>query len=313
MIVTVTLNPSVDAASSVPHIQPERKLQCSSPVYEPGGGGIIVARAVQNLGGHPTAVWLKGGPNGDRLHNLLDDKQITHLPVPIAGDVRQDLNVLEESTGRQYRFTMPGPQVTQQEAGQVAAKIAQLTPHYLVLSGTLPPGLPPDFYARIIRDAPSDTRVVVDTSGEPLLHAMRARVFLAKPNLSELRLIAGGAVETDSQIKRAAQAIVREGQAEIVAVSLGSAGALYVEDECTDRIYAPTVSIRSKVGAGDSMVAGLVIKLQEGWPPKQAVRYGVAAGAAAFMTPGAALCSLEDTERLFDQMKIEEELYLARH
>ncbi len=312
MIATLTLNPSVDAAASVAHIQPERKLRCSAAVYEPGGGGINVARAIRFLGGNATAIWLKGGSNGERLHRLLDAEELPHIPIPIDGDVRENFTVFEETTGRQYRFTMPGPTVADEQAGIAAQKIAQLLPDYLVISGRLPPGLPDDFYARIMRNTPPDTRVLVDTSGEPLLHALRAGIFLVKPNLSELRHIAGAPVETDTQIKRAAQAIVRDGQAEVVAVSLGSAGAIYVEDECTERIYAPTVSIRSKMGAGDSMVAGLTLKLEEGWPPKQAVRYGVAAGAAAVMTPGATLCQLEDTERLFDQMKIEEELYLAR-
>ena len=312
MIVTLTLNPSVDANASVQHVQPERKMRCSQPLHEPGGGGINVARAIRYLGGNATAIWLKGGANGERLQQLLDEQEVQNIPVPVAGDVRQNLTVFEEATGRQYRFTMPGPEIDENEAGKVAERIAQLQPDYLVISGSVPPGLPADFYARIVRDTPRDSRVIVDTSGEPLIHVMHAGVFLVKPNLNELRHIAGTPIETDSQIKRAAQGIVREGQAEIVAVSLGSAGAIYVEDECTDRIYAPTVSIRSRVGAGDSMVAGLVLKLEEGWPPKQAIRYGVAAGAATVMTPGTALCRLDDTERLFDQMKIEEELYLAR-
>ena len=99
MIVTLTFNPSVDASASVQHIQPERKLRCSPPVYEPGGGGINVARAIHYLGGNPTAIWLKGGPNGDRLQRLLDDEEISHIPILIGNDTRQNLTVFEETTG----------------------------------------------------------------------------------------------------------------------------------------------------------------------------------------------------------------------
>jgi len=312
MIVTVTLNPAVDKSASVHQVQPDRKLRCSAPSHEPGGGGINVARAVKKLGGKAATVWMKGGPTGERLRKLLEAEQIDSYPVPFAKDTRQNLTVFEDTTGRQYRFTMPGPEVKEDEAAGVIEQIKSLNPDFLVLSGSLPPGVPRDFYARIVKESASSAKVIIDSSGDPLLHGLRAGVFLTKPNLTELRHIAGETVESDSQIKHAAQAIVREGQADIVAVSLGSAGAFYVEDECIDRIYAPTVTIKSKVGAGDSMVAGIVLKLEENWQPKDAVRYGVAAGAAAVMTPGTELCRFQDTEHLFDQMKIEEELYLAR-
>lgn len=312
MIVTVTFNPAIDKSANVHQVQPDRKLRCSAPSHEPGGGGINVARAVKKLGGNAIAVWMKGGPTGERLEQLLEAEGIDNQAVPFANDTRQDLTIFENTTGRQYRFTMPGPEVKEEEAAGVIEKVKQLNPDFLVLSGSLPPGVPRDFYATIIKECSRETKVIIDSSGNPLLHGLRAGVFLTKPNLTELRHMAGETVESDAQIKHAAQAVVREGQADVVVVSLGSAGAFYVEDECIDRIYAPTVSIKSKVGAGDSMVAGIVLKLEENWQPKEAVRYGVAAGAAAVMTPGTELCRLKDTEHLFDQMKKEEEMYLAR-
>jgi 6-phosphofructokinase 2 len=149
--------------------------------------------------------------------------------------------------------------------------------------------------------AEHNIRVVVDTAGKPLQLAAGAGAFLIKPNLRELEHIAGRRIEEEQQ-QELAREIIREQRTEVVLLSLGASGALLVSQEVIRRISAPAVSIRSRIGAGDSMVAGLVLALAQGRGLEEAALYGVAAGSAAVMTPGSELCRPEDTERIFRRM-----------
>lgn len=304
-IVTLTINPTVDKSASVEYVQPDRKLRCSTPRHEPGGGGINVARAIHNLGGTARALHASGGVIGSLLEALLDAEGIAHEAIPVSGMTRENLIVLEEATGRQYRFGMPGPQLQEPEWTRCLERLSQLDPPpaYLVASGSLPPGVPTDFYARVVEIGGGlGARVIVDTSGAALRAAARDGLYLLKPNLRELAEIVGADLADEREQEAAAQSIIDRAQAEVVVLSLGGAGALLVSREGIRRLRSPTVAIRSRVGAGDSMVAGIVVGLARGWPLEEAVRFGVAAGAAAVMTPGTELCRREDAERLYARM-----------
>jgi 6-phosphofructokinase 2 len=305
-IVTVTINPCIDKSTGIDNVVPERKLRCDPPSYEPGGGGINVSRAIRKLGGSSIAYYLTGGQIGHMLDRLLDDENIASERMPIEGLTRENLIVYEKATGQQYRFGMPGPKVREKELERCIERISGIhpPPEYIVASGSLPPGVPDDFYGRIARRAREiKAKLILDTSGEPLRSALEEGVYLIKPNLRELGLLAGGDVEDESNHVELAEAIIREGKSEIVVVSLGAAGALLVWGNGCERLRAPTVPIKSKVGAGDSMVGGIVLALDRGSSVPDAVRFGVAAGAAAVMTPGTELCRRDDTERLYEQMK----------
>lgn len=304
-IVTLTLNPAIDASTTVEHVLAEHKLRCTEPHREPGGGGINVSRAVGKLGGASLALYLSGGPPGQMLQELLDREGLVHHRMAIAGWTRESLTVLEETTGRQFRFNMPGPALQAAEWQQCFEHLAALDPKpgYLVASGSLPPGVPDDFYAQVARTGNAmGARVIVDTSGEALCHAANEQLYLIKPNLRELGMLLGHPFIDEDEVETAAADLVAGGRCEAVVVSLGAAGALLVTREVRERIPAPTVPIISKVGAGDSMVAGIVLSLARGMQLRQAVRFGVAAGAAAVMTPGSELCRREDTERLYARM-----------
>jgi len=163
--------------------------------------------------------------------------------------------------------------------------------------------VPADFYARVSQWAKDHgAKTIVDTHGEPLSLACKEGVFLVKPNLRELERLAGGSSQSEQQQEKLVRRLVTDGCCEAVVVSLGAAGALLAWEQGVERVRSPTVPIKSKVGAGDSMVAGIVSGLSRGWEMAQAVRFGVAAGAAAVMTPGTELCRREDTERLFRQI-----------
>lgn len=303
-IVTVTMNPAIDKSSTVDHVVPERKLYCDVPRFEPGGGGINVSRAVRKLGGESVALYPCGGPSGKTLSFLLEQEGLSHRPVPVTGWTRENLIVLESSTGQQYRFGMPGPELTAKEWQACLDQLfAQVKPEYLVASGSLPQGVPVDFYGRIARlGRGHGCRVVVDAAGEPLRLALKEGVFLIKPNIREFREMIGAGGDDEAKVLALAKKIVLDGQSEVVTISLGAAGVLMVSDSGIERLHPPTVPIVSKVGAGDSMVAGIVLSLARGNPLREAVRFGVASGTAAVMTPGTELCRREDAERLYRQM-----------
>lgn len=310
-IVTVTLNPALDKSCSVGQVVPDRKLRCVGPNYHPGGGGINVARAVAELGGEVAAYWACGGASGELLRQLLDEQGVEHYPIEITAMTRENLTVYEESSGQQFRFGMPGGALTDEETRSFFDALggADSPPDYLVLSGNLPPDVDEDLYARIAGMMPDPCRVILDTSGDPLRLGLESGPFLIKPNLRELSQLAGRAIEDDAQIREFARDLIRQRKTQAVVTSLGSGGAVLTTSDGYEHVSAPTVKVRSKVGAGDSSVAGIVFALSQGSEISDAVRYGVAAGAAAVTREGTGLCRRQDTERLYEEMTNSSGLY----
>ena len=303
-VATLTLNPAVDMSTSTQYVVGDRKLRCETRVVEPGGGGINVARVLHELGVPCAAWWTRGGDVGDRLHHLLDATGVAHRPIAIGGETREHLTVLERASNRQFRFNMPGPSLDHGELEACVDVVRGLDPAtpYLVLSGSLPEGAPADFYARLARAAPPGCRVVLDTSGPALEAGVAGDVFMVKPNVNELSALAGTVVEDEEQIRDVARSLLRKGGVEIVITSLGAGGATATTLEEHWHVHAPTVRFRSAVGAGDSMVGGMVAALARGASLHEAIRYGVAAGAATVTRPGTQLCTRDDVERLLEQM-----------
>lgn len=304
-IVTVTLNPAIDKVFSVDRVVSDRKLSGQDVHRYPGGGGINVARAIRELGGTAMALWSRGGPTGEMLAKALDGEGVPQVNIPVEEAVRENIIVGDQSSGQQYRFGLPGAVLKEKERDAWQGAIAGLGSgvKFLVLSGSLPPGASPGWYAQLIRLAPKGARVVVDTKKEALSHALEQGVFLIKPNVHELEELVGMELRDDADVEASARDVIRHKGAEVVLVSLGRGGALLVTRDETERVSAPVVRLRSKVGAGDSMVAGLVLALQKDWPLKDAARFAVAAGAAAVMTGGTRLCRREDVETLYERMK----------
>ncbi|NJK94683.1 MAG: 1-phosphofructokinase family hexose kinase [Bacteroidetes bacterium] len=307
-IITFTTNPAIDKNSSVEHVVAEHKLYCKPPGFEPGGGAINVARAIKKLGGESKLVYTAGGYTGDRLNDLLQEESITRQVIPIEGITRESLIILEESTGLQYRFGMPGAVMQKHEWERCINELSAIEPppDFLVLSGSLAPGVPPDLYAQIAGiQKKKGTKVIVDVSGEALKQAMQEGVFLIKPNVREFRNLVGLDIKDEQQIRAEAEKIVKNGHCQVIVISLGASGALVVSEDFDEHIHPPTVPVISKVGAGDSMVAGIVLSLAQGKNLRDAVRYGIASGTAAVTTPGSELCRKEDADRLFGMMMSE--------
>jgi len=304
-ILSLTLNPALDVATKTERVIATHKLRCETARYDPGGGGVNVARVICTLGGKATALYTAGGPVGDSLRQLLDAAGIPQSVVPIEGHTRVSFTVDERASNKQFRFVFPGPPLTPEEQERFLDAFVrhEPRPQFLVASGSLPPGVPDDFYARMARLAIKlDAKFFLDTSGAALEQAGREGVYLVKPNLRELSELAGRELRSEQDQIAAGRKMISERRAEVVVLSLGASGARLITAEHAEHFPALDVPIRSAVGAGDSMLGGIVLALARGEVLRNAVRYGMAAGAAALMTEGTELCRREDTERLYQTM-----------
>ncbi|MBB3036736.1 1-phosphofructokinase family hexose kinase [Hoyosella altamirensis] len=301
-IVTLTLNPALDVDTTTKEVRPTSKLRCGPARYDAGGGGINVARVAHTLGETACAVYPAGGPVGNALQEILAGAGIGTRCINIEGATREGITVNETSTGKQYRFVLPGPELATTEQEECLAAVAEecVRAEFVVASGSLPPGVETGFYSRVVavaRDA--GARVILDTSGDALRDA--SGVFLVKPNLGELARLTGRSLEDEKGRAAAARSLIESGRAENVVISLGAEGAMLVTADDVAVLPPIDVPIRSAVGAGDTMVAGITVGLSRGWEMVRAVQLGVAAASATLITEGTGLCRRADVDRLFGE------------
>jgi 6-phosphofructokinase 2 len=309
-IATVTINPAVDLSTAIDKIVPVAKLRGTSQRRDPGGGGINVARVIHRLGSRSVrAIYPVGGAMGTLLRRLLDEEGVESQTFPIAGETREDFFVHEISTAQQYRFILPGSQLSEAEWTDCLRLIAALEPfpRFLVASGSLPAGVPDDFYARVAEIARRrGARMILDTSGPALAAAVSAGVDLIKPNLREMRELTGIEPRDAGEWEAAARRIVKKGQATMVALTMAHLGAALVTSDRVWRARPLPVTPLSAVGAGDSFLGALVWRLAAGAEIADAFRCAMAAGAAALLNPGTELCRPADVERLAERVIMEE-------
>lgn len=300
-IVTLTMNPALDITTEVDVVRPTDKLRCAAARYDPGGGGINVARIAHVLGASVAAVFPAGGHTGHLLTRLVHDAGVPVRQIEIAEPTRESFTVDERSTGKQYRFVLPGPRLKFTEQAQCLDELrgAGATAQFVVASGSLPPGVPPDWYQRVADVCrPMGALLILDTSGGGLTH-IKNGVFVLKTSLRELRECVGRELATEAEQLAAAHELVDREIAQAVVVSLGSQGALLATPLHSQRFSAVPVRAVSGVGAGDAMVAAIVVGLSRSWTLTESVRFGIAAGAAMLLTPGTAACTRDDVERFF--------------
>lgn len=304
-IITLTMNPAIDTSTSVESVAPEIKMRCAPALSEAGGGGINVSRVIKRLGGESVALFPSGGATGLMLEALLQAEQIRYDPIPTHALTRENFMVFEESSGQQFRFGMPGPKLDTQEWRACLEALRQYPDaDYIVASGSLPPGVPHDFYVQVAEIAEEiGAKLILDTSSAALTETLKqAAVYLLKPNLRELGQLAGENIQDEKQQKAIAQDLIAAGKVEIIAVSIGAAGCFLFTADGFEHLRAPLVPIRSAVGAGDSMVGGIVLGLTQGLSIKRAVQYGIAAGSATVMSDGSQLCNPDDVKRLYQEL-----------
>lgn len=303
-IVTLTFSPCIDKSTTVPSLVPEKKLTCAQPKLDAGGGGINVARAIKHLGGDPLAIFPSGGYTGKFFNHLIEQEAVPFIHIETKNETRENIIVLESSSNKQFRFGMPGTELLEKEWQQCLHALEDVQEAaFIVASGSLPPGVPGDMYARIAKIArKKKIKLVVDTSGEALKHAISEGVYLVKPNLGELASLAGKESMNADEAEELAKNALQENNCEVMVVSLGGDGAMLVTKEETVKVTPPEVDRKSTVGAGDSMVAGIVFSLAKGMSLQESLMYGVACGTAATMNAGTDLCRKEDADRLFDMI-----------
>jgi 6-phosphofructokinase 2 len=301
-IITLTFSPCIDKSASVEKLIPEKKLKCDTPKLEPGGGGINVARAIKKLGGEATAIYPSGGYTGKYFNQLMANEGVSSLVIETENETRENIIILEESTNRQYRFGMPGTLLKETEWRTILETIEKTEDvKFIVASGSLCPGVPVDIFAHIADIAKNKkAKFIADTSGEPLKYAAREGVYLLKPNLGELSSLVNKDYLQQDEIAGAAREIISKGNCEVMVISMGADGAMLVTKDLIKKIIPPPVDKKSTVGAGDSMVAGIVLALSNGKTLEEAAQYGVACGTAATMNTGTELCKREDVNRLFE-------------
>ncbi|OSZ69331.1 hypothetical protein CAP40_00235 [Sphingomonas sp. IBVSS2] len=300
-IATLTLNPALDVTTCTEKVRPGHKLRCTAPRFDPGGGGINVARVVTHLGGRAMAVFPSGGPTGATIVSLLEEQRVPILPVPIAGTTRQSFTVDEGRPGDQYRFVLPGPELgTDEQTRLLDALFGVADADHIVVSGSLPPGCDPAILKRIAeRCHAAGVKLAIDTSGPALAACEGARAWLIKPSLREAADLLGREIAGAADEMAAARALHDRGFAELVVISLAERGALLVGKDQELRLPAIPVEAKGTVGAGDSMVAAIILASAKGKGIEEALRYGIAAGAATLMTPATELARKEDVERLY--------------
>jgi 6-phosphofructokinase 2 len=302
-VLTVTVNPALDVAVSVEYLVPDHKLEALDHRRELGGGGVNVARVLDRLGVESQAWLAVGGAVGDELLALAAGQGLDAIAHRIDGTTRESIAVNDRKTGRQYRIVLPGPSITDHESMLTDIEALAAGVDVVVLSGGLPPGVPEDFY-RTLCDALEHPVTVVDAKGAALARTVESSADVVKPSRRELASLVSWIPADLAEVEVAARQVLERGRVGALAVSLGGDGAMLVQrDGPTTRYDAPEVTVASTVGAGDSMVAGLVAGLVAGESLIEATRRGVAAGSATAMTPGTDLCHRPDVEQLLPQVQ----------
>jgi 6-phosphofructokinase 2 len=306
MIATVTLNPSLDRTVTVEELVMDEANRWTSLRRDPGGKGINVSRVIHELGGETVAYGFIGGIDGETLKHLLQQQAVPFDFTPIKGEIRSNFIIADLATYHQTRIDAPGPHIMRHELQKLVQKVKHISPKpdFLVFAGSVPPAVPADIYRQLIEAAKNNgIKTVLDSDNKWLKEGIKAKPNVIKPNVHEAEELLGKHLRSEAAIVKALKLLVDRG-IEVAVISRGKDGLIAANGEMVLKAIPPQVEVRSTVGAGDSTIAGLVLKLNEGLAIDEACRWAVAAGTAATLTPGTELCRREDVERLLSKVKI---------
>ena len=305
MIVTITLNPSLDRTVTVHGLMVDESNRWTSLRHYAGGKGIDVSRAIHEMGGQTIAYGFIGGPEGRILEVLLDEEGVPFSFTPIEQETRSNFIIADTKTSRQTIINAPGPRISKKELERFLRKIRSYpNPDLVVVGGSVPPGVPANIYYDIVLEAKgSGVRSILDTAGQWLEEGIKAKPYLIKPNVHEAQGLLKVELTTEEAITKAALNLVETG-IEVVVISRGKDGIIAATKEGVFKTVPPPVKVRSAVGAGDCTIAGLALKLAQGEHLVEACRLAVAMGSAAVLTPGTELAHRADVEKLLPQIKV---------
>ena len=305
-IVTLTINPALDVSTSVTKLVPFTKMRCAPAHRDPGGGGINVARVLKRLGIDAIAIYPAGGATGQVLADLVEREGVRSVVIPVLNDTREDLTIFDEATREQFRLVFPGAPLSDTEWQACLGSIARVDPPpaFVIASGSLPAGVPADFYGRVVAASKAHSKVIVDTAGPFLMAALEAGVYLIKPNLREFQELAGITATDEAALVEAGRRLLVRYPIEVIALSMGPDGAILVTRDLALRANGLPIEPISVSGAGDSFLGAMVWSLVNSDSLAVALRYAVAGGSAALLNPGTELCRPEDIHRLASRIII---------
>jgi len=306
MIATVTLNPSLDRTVRVEELVIDEANRWTSLRRDPGGKGINVSRVVHELDGETRAYGFIGGIDGETFERLLKQQGVPFDFTPIKGEIRSNFIITDLKTHRQTRIDAPGPHIRKRELRKLIQKVTHIKPKpdFIVFAGSIPPGVPNDIYRQLIEEAKKrDIKTVLDADDNWLKEGMGGKPNIIKPNVHEAEELLGIHLKDEAAIIEAVKTLASQG-IDVAIISRGKNGLIATGEGKILKITPPQVEISSTVGAGDSTIAGLVLKISQGHGIDEACRWAVAAGTAATLTPGTELCRREDVERLLPQVKV---------
>ena len=304
-IVTVTINPALDKSAKIDQLIPEQKLKCHAIEFQAGGGGVNISRVLHTLGVKNNCAFTCGGDTGKTLKSLLQDEKLDITPIPVEAWTRENLAIVDAKTHLQYRFGMPGHGLSTNETKTIKTAINKLVKDnsMLIISGSIPESMSPEFYIELIDSLTAkNVKLIVDTSGEALKASLKKPVFLMKPNQGELAQLAGKDFLTKTEQEAFAMKLINNKHAQYIVVSLGARGAFIASEKGIFYQNTPSVKVKSTIGAGDSMVAGLVYAIEQGMSSKDILKWGVICGVATTMTGGTNLASKENLRIVLDLM-----------
>jgi 6-phosphofructokinase 2 len=308
LIVTVTLNPSLDRYITVDGLEVDRVNRWTSTRIYAGGKGIDVSRAIHEIGGKTIAYGFVGGVDGRAMEILLDEEGVPCSFTPVQRETRTNFIITDTKNSQQTRIDAPGPYISKKEFERFRGKLRQIspTPALLVAGGSAPPGIPDNVYYTLIMEAKSfGIRTILDSDGEWLAEGIKAKPYLIKPNVEEAERLLKRELPNEEAIIKAALGLVETG-IEIVVISRGKDGIIAATKNEVLKAVPPPVKVKSTVGAGDCTIAGLALKLANEEPLAEACRLAVALGTAAVLSPGTELAHRADVERLLPQIKVEQ-------
>ncbi|MDR9408474.1 MAG: 1-phosphofructokinase family hexose kinase [Balneolaceae bacterium] len=301
-VLTITMNPAVDVNSMADEVMTNQKVRCEKPDYDPGGGGINVARVLTRLEAQANAIYLAGGIAGGLLTYLLDSENVPHEQIEISGMTRENTSVIDKKTGEQYRFVFPGPEIQEAEWKEALKWIEKNIDDYdiVVGSGSLPPGVPTDFYSRVAKLVlENDKAYILDKSGDFLVEGLKNGATFIKPNQEEFEQLKEqtGSTTKDELIQK-----LFESNIENIVHTMGKEGTILINKEGKKEFKPPEIEVNSSIGAGDSFVGGLVFGLLNEMKAQDAVCYGISAAASTLKSAGTDLCELKDVQAIHAEL-----------
>lgn len=301
-VVTLTINPALDKSAKVSGMTPFDKLECFDITYHPGGGGINISRVLHRLGIQSECLFPYGGKTGEHLVDLLQEQKVNVINTEISVLTRENFAVFNTETNLQYRFGMPTSVFSESDMMALENLInGQVDDDDIfVISGSLPKGLPENYYSKIIQNLKAKgVKIIVDTSGDAFQEVVHNNnLFLIKPNQKELEKLAQKKAMTMKEKEAFAMELVTTGKVEYVVVSLGKNGAFLAHKNGIDKVKAPKIEVKSTIGAGDSMVAGLIYGIVKEKSPKEMLRMGVACGVSATLSEGSDLAHTKNINKV---------------